>query len=65
MMTLVEFARQVEAMRKLQREFFRTRAADRPPDLVGRAKACERAVDRALREVLDGPADLFGSEDRT
>jgi hypothetical protein len=59
-MTLIELARLVRQMRALQKEFFTTPANRRAPDLVGRAKAMERQVDRAVDEVLEPPG-LFGS----
>jgi hypothetical protein len=63
-MTIIPFARLVKEMRALQREFFTTKAADRPPDLVFRAKELEKRVDRAVAEVLGAAQPtLFGEEE--
>jgi hypothetical protein len=55
-----EFVRQVEAMRRLQREFFRLKPEDRPPSLIKQARAAEAAVDKALAEIREGQGTLFG-----
>lgn len=57
-----EFVRKVEAMRRLQKEFFRLRCEDRPPSLIKQAKAAESAVDKALAEIRDGQGMLFGGK---
>lgn len=58
-MQLDEFMTLVSRMRELQREFFRTAAADRPPDLIHRAKAAEREVDAAIERHHSKQGSLF------
>lgn len=54
-----DFRDLVAKMRAKQREFFRLRPEDRPPQLIADAKALERQVDRAL---APDPHPLFGRE---
>jgi hypothetical protein len=53
-MTAPELSRLVIEMREAQRSYFRSRSSE---DLR-RSKALEGRVDRACREVLDGPRVL-------
>jgi hypothetical protein len=53
-MTLIELARQVRTTRLLQKEYFKTPAAERPPDLIKRCKQSERFLDTLVEEVLGG-----------
>ncbi len=59
-MVNVDFVRQVKIMRRLQKEFFRLKPADRPPSLIREAKAAEKAVDDMIAEFQRGQGDLFG-----
>lgn len=52
---LVDFARLVSEMRRVQRNFFRTRDYT----LVERAKQLERQVDEVVREILEEQPKLF------
>lgn len=61
-MTDLEFVRLVAAMRRLQKEFFRLHAQDRPPSLIQKAKIAERAVDGAVADFQQGQGTLFGEE---
>ncbi len=62
MMTKQEFLRIAREMRALQKEWFSTRPENRPPDLIGRAKAAEKRFDRAIEEFSDDQGMLFEGE---
>jgi len=51
-MTVEELAELVRQMREVQKRFFR---GDKSADTVGRAKALERQVDAAVREITHPP----------
>ncbi len=64
-MTLDQFAALARTMRSLQREFFRTKAADRRPSLIREAKRAEAAFDAALEQLAVRQHTLFDQkEDR-
>jgi hypothetical protein len=53
-MTASELIGLVEAMRRLQRDFYSYKVPEhRPPGLLGQCKAAESRVDRALKEYRE------------
>ncbi len=56
----VEFVAAVDRMRALQKKFFRTRAENRPPDLIRLCKDAERQVDKAIEEFAK-PGTFFSA----
>lgn len=60
-LTVIELARLVVQMRAVQKRFF---AGDRSSATIAEAKAKERRVDEATRQVLTGQrqGSLFGGE---
>lgn len=54
-MSIEEYARLVERMRKVQRRFF---AGERSAAVVGQAKELEREVDKVTTEIVN--PGLFG-----
>jgi hypothetical protein len=61
-MTRQEFIRIAREMRSLQRQFFRLKPADRPPNLLARARDAERRFDEALDQVAIHQRGLFDGE---
>jgi hypothetical protein len=54
------FAVLVKQMRVKQKEFFDRNT--RRPSTVGESKALEKAVDKAVSEILDDHPSLFGDD---
>ena len=60
-MKIDELARLVRQMRDAQRTYFR----ERSPQSLSFAKELERRIDRAVSDVLDKQAKLFGVDSET
>ncbi len=54
-MTLEDLAKLVKRMRAVQKRYFRERSAQ----LLNMSKQLEKAVDAAVKEVLDDQEELF------
>lgn len=50
-----DFFAAVATMRRLQREYFKTRS----PEILQQSKAAEREVDAMIRQQLKGQGNLF------
>lgn len=59
-MTLEELAEKVRAMRSSQTGFFRSTDPALKGELLKRAKAEEREVDRIVKDILDADTGMFG-----
>ncbi len=54
------FLAAVAAMRRLQREYFKTRS----PEILQQSKAAEREVDAMIQQQLKGQGNLFGENEK-